>query len=75
MPKKQYNDGPNYYNNKLGNYPERYYTIFVDKYTPTKIFIGKSYKSPMTEYSMAYGPEYDGNTILLQIEPNIYIYG
>lgn len=78
MPKKQYNDGPNYYNNKLNNklinHPERYYTIFVDKYTPTKIFIGKSYKSPMTEFSMAYGPEYDGNTILLQIEPKKYIW-
>lgn len=73
MPKKQY-DEVRYYYSELINHPERYYTIFVDKYTPTKIFIGKSYKSPMTEFSMAYGPKYDGNTILLQIEPKKYIW-
>lgn len=42
-------------------------------YIVDKIFIGRSVKNPMTEFSSAYGPKYDGNSILLQLKDR-YIY-
>lgn len=39
-----------------------------------KAFVGKSRKTKFTIESGAYGPEYDGNSILLQISQNQYIY-
>jgi hypothetical protein len=39
-----------------------------------KAFIGKSRKNKFTVGSGAYGPEFDGNTILLQISQIQYIY-
>ncbi len=42
-------------------------------YRPEKIWIGKSPKNKMTEFSGAYGPKYDGNSILLKLK-NEYIY-
>ena len=44
------------------------------KYKYNKIFIGKSPKCPMTEFSGGYGRKYDGNTILLNIKNNEYIW-
>jgi hypothetical protein len=38
------------------------------------IFIGHSPKNPMTLFSGGYGPKYDGNTILLQLKSNGYVY-
>lgn len=49
------------------------YTNFVKKFTAKKIFIGKSPKIKMTEYSGGYGKYFDGNTILLYLENNNYI--
>jgi len=46
----------------------------IDIYTPERIFIGKSPKNKMTEYSGGYGKRFDGNTILLHLEYNIYLY-
>lgn len=37
-----------------------------------KIFIGKSPKNKMTTFSGGYGPEFLGNSILLQLEDNEY---
>jgi hypothetical protein len=39
-----------------------------------KIFIGKSPKIPMTEFSGGYGSAFDGNTILIQLTIYKYIY-
>lgn len=43
-------------------------------YYPQKVFIGSSPKIDMTEFSGAYGSEWDGNTILLHMESNKYIF-
>jgi len=39
-----------------------------------KIFIGKSPETPMTRFSLGYGPQFDGNTILLKQDKNKYIF-
>ena len=39
-----------------------------------QIFIGKSALNKMTEYSGAYGKEYNGNTILIELDEHKYIY-
>jgi hypothetical protein len=43
-------------------------------YKCKEIFIGKSPKCPMTEFSGGYGSKFDGNTILLHIKNNEYIH-
>lgn len=42
-------------------------------YNTEKVFIGRSPKNEMTEFSGGYGPKYDGNSILLQLKDK-YIY-
>lgn len=42
-------------------------------YNYEKIWIGKSEKNPMTEYSGGYGKKWDGNSILLKISDEKYI--
>lgn len=39
-----------------------------------KVFVGKSIKNQMTTFCGGYGPEFDGNSILLEVEVNKYIY-
>lgn len=39
---------------------------FIIGASPNKIWIGKSPKTPTTEFSAGYGPEFDGNTVLLE---------
>lgn len=46
---------------------------FVE-YTPEKIFIGKSPLNKMTEFSGGHGSYFDGNSILLKISSDKYIY-
>jgi hypothetical protein len=41
---------------------------------PQEIFIGKSEKNKMTEYSGGYGSQFDGNTILVKMNDTTYIY-
>jgi hypothetical protein len=41
---------------------------------PQKIFIGKSVKNKMTEYSGGHGDEFDGNSVLLQLYKNLYMF-
>lgn len=38
------------------------------------VFIGKSPKNKMTNFSKGYGKKFDGNTILAQIKSNTYMY-
>lgn len=41
------------------------YERFLYEYYPQKIFIGKSDKNKMSEFSGGFGPKFDGNTILM----------
>lgn len=47
---------------------------FLETITPEKIFIGKSPKNKMTEFSGGYGKKFDGNTILLHLFGNTYMF-
>lgn len=50
------------------------YINLVKKYKAKNIFIGKSPKISMTNFSGGYGKKFDGNTILLELKNNNYIY-
>ena len=50
------------------------YIKFIKSYKCKEIFIGKSPKSEMTNFSGGYGPKFDGNSILLQIDSNKYVF-
>jgi len=39
-----------------------------------KVFVGKSPKTPMTEFSGGIGPRFDGNSILVNLKGNTYLY-
>jgi hypothetical protein len=54
--------------NWSGNY------INILKYNPQKIFIGKSPQINMTEFSGGHGDRFDGNSILLNIKDNEYVF-
>lgn len=43
-------------------------------YNPVKIFIGKSPHNKMTTFSGGHGSKFDGNSILLQMNKNKYVY-
>jgi hypothetical protein len=47
---------------------------FIGKYEPIQIFVGKSLKNEMTKFSGGYGHFFDGNSILLQMTKNKYIF-
>lgn len=46
--------------------------VYTVKYM--RAFVGKSPRCPMTEFSGAYGPTYDGNSILLYLGHDEYVY-
>lgn len=50
------------------------YINLVKKYKVNKIFIGTSPLIKMTDFSRGYGKYFDGNTILLLLSNNNYIY-
>lgn len=50
------------------------YTKLVKHYKVEQIWIGKSPENPMTRYSGGFGPKFDGNSILLQISKNKYVW-
>ena len=47
---------------------------FLVQLEPKRVFIGKSPKNKMTEFSGGYGPDENGNTILLDMGENIYVF-
>jgi len=61
-------------NDKIVNIYNNYTEQLLFTYMPEKIFIGRSPKIPTTEYSGGYGPEFDGNSILLKMTGLNYIY-
>ncbi len=50
------------------------YIDLIKSYQPQKIFIGKSPLNDMTEFSGGHGPDFDGNSILLEISKNKYVF-
>lgn len=48
-------------------------TAFL-KYIPQHIFIGRSPENEMTRFSGGHGPDFDGNSILLHLHDNIYVF-
>ncbi len=55
------------------NFPWMYINL-IKSYKPLKIFIGKSPINKMTKFSKGYGPKFDGNTILLYLGNDNYIF-
>jgi len=53
---------------------EKYSEEPLVTFKPRKIFIGKSEKSEKTSMKNTYGPKYDGNTILLQLNLDNYAF-
>ena len=53
---------------------KHYYTKLVKEYNVKKVFIGKSLKNEMTLFSKGYGKKFDGNTVLLELPGNKYVY-
>lgn len=53
---------------------KEYYTERVFHAYPKKIYIGKSPKNNMTEFSCGHGKKFDGNTILVDMGNNEYVY-
>ena len=51
-----------------------YTKLFIEYKHVVKIHIGKSQLNEMTEFSGGYGPKFDGNTILVEISKNRYVY-
>lgn len=49
-------------------------SYLVNTYQTEKIWIGKSPLNEMTEFSGGYGDRFDGNSILLKLEDNRYVY-
>ena len=56
------------------NVEEKYEEIPTLVFNPVKIYVGKSPLNSMTSLTRAYGPEFDGNTILLDMGKNEYIH-
>lgn len=51
-----------------------YSKLAIPPITAEKVFIGESPKNEMTEFSAGYGPKFEGNSILLHISDNEYIF-
>ena len=56
------------------NKKDNKYSKLIKSYEPEKIFIGKSPKNKMTELSSGYGKKFEGNTILLYLGGNKYVF-
>lgn len=50
------------------------WTIFKTLKKFDKVFIGKSPKNKMTTFSKGFGKKFDGNSILVEISKNIYLF-
>ncbi len=62
------------YKNKKEDDDLKNYSEFIITYKPLNIFIGKSPLIPMTLFSQGHGPNFDGNSILLEMDKNKYIF-
>lgn len=53
---------------------DKYETEPLFTFEPERVFIGRSPFNEMTEFSGGYGPDFDGNSILLKVGDNRYIF-
>jgi len=51
-----------------------FYTVRIAQFSPKEVILGKSIKNKMTEFSGNYGAWATGNSILLWIKENEYVY-
>ena len=51
-----------------------HYSKLIKEYEPEKIFIGKSPKNKTNECGCGYGKQFDGNSILLELKKNRYVF-
>jgi hypothetical protein len=58
----------------IGIDSESVFNKLIAKYNPLQIFIGTSEFNDMTEFSGGYGSDFDGNSILLQINYDRYVH-
>lgn len=63
-----------YNHNHLLSHENMLYNRLVKSIKTQKVFIGNSPKIEMTEYSGGYGSDFNGNTILVKISKNKYVY-
>lgn len=63
-----------YYIREKDHGDEWTYVIKVASYKPIKTFVGNSPKTPMTKFSGGHGPRFDGNSILLQLNRDRYVF-
>jgi len=63
-----------YYISRDTNVEKWQYIQHLKTFSPKKVFIGKSPKTPMTEFSGGYGRRFTGNSILLQMSLHRYVY-
>ena len=60
---------------EIGKYSNKYEKEpFLTFKNVEKTFVGKSPKNSLTSYSGAYGKKYDGNSILINLKDNTYLY-
>ncbi len=50
------------------------YTEFVCEFEPVNVFVGISQLNPMTQYSGGHGTSFEGNSILLHLGTNKYVF-
>lgn len=62
------------YNKRYYELNNRYDYKKIAEYTPKKIFVGKSKHDEMTDNGGGHGNIFDGNSILLDMNDNIYIH-
>ena len=72
IPEDKINDS--LYDEKKNNNNKWMYINLVEKYKAKEIFIGKSPLIRMTDFSGGHGKYFDGNTILLFLSNNNYVY-
>lgn len=56
------------------DFSQNLYVDKIKKFKSAKIFVGKSPKIKMTILSGGHGPRFIGNTILLKIKKNVYVF-
>ncbi|MCB1158606.1 MAG: hypothetical protein H7A25_05855 [Leptospiraceae bacterium] len=71
-----YSHDPNRFLRNIDRYSDHcWYSLLLGQFkNVNKIWIGKSEKTPMTEWSGGYGPEFDGNSILLEVSHGSYVF-
>ena len=72
IPKKRYISDDDW--SKKENNNRWMHVELIKKYKSSKIFIGKSPLNDMTRYSGGHGKKFDGNSILIKIKKNRYVF-